>query len=367
MEFTEFRVTTRVMAGIDLVDSLDWELGRAGLDRGLLVTDAGIRHLAERARRAAPRRVVGVYDAVTPNSAVAQVEETARLAQELEVGFLLAVGGGSVLDTAKAAAIVITEGGGLLDHQGVNVLTRPLVPVVAIPTTAGTGSEVTAYAVIRDETARSKLTFSSEHLVPVMAILDPTLTVGMNHELTASTGIDALTHAVEAFVSTKAGPFSDALALAAVDGILSHLPVVLKDGSDIGARWQMLTASCLAGLAFSWAMVGCVHAMSHACGGLCEVPHGIANAILLPHGLEYNRVACEEKFEVLRRRMGDDPVAVVRSLLAQLGLPMRLRDVGVREEDLPALAELAMLDGSIYSNPREATLEEMVAVLRAAY
>ncbi|MDQ7793285.1 MAG: iron-containing alcohol dehydrogenase [bacterium] len=366
MEFSEFQVPTRVVAGRGLSTSIDIELQREGLTRGLLLTDAGVRPLADRVRRAAGSRVVGVYDAITPNSSVEQVEEAARLARELEADFLLAVGGGSVLDTAKAAALVFTEGGRLLDHQGVNVLARPLLPVAAVPTTAGTGSEVSIYAVVRDENTGTKVSFISEHLAPALAVLDPVLTLGLPPGLTAATGLDALTHALEAFLSVKAGPLSDALALAAARTVLRELPRAVVDGSNLEARWRMLTASCLAGMAFSWAMVGCVHAMAHACGGLREVPHGLANAILLPHGLEYNRPAAGDRFGILGEWMGADPVEAVRSLAERIALPTRLREVGVEEADLAALAELAMLDGSIYANPREATAEEIEAVLRAA-
>ena len=367
LEFTEFRVTTRVVAGWDLTASLDVELTRAGLERGLAVTDPGVRPLAERLLSAAPHHLIGLHDAVTPNSEVGQVERLAERARETDARFLLAVGGGSVIDTAKAAAIVLTEGGRLLDHQGVNVLTRPLFPVVAVPTTAGTGSEVTCYAVIRDASAAAKVIFTSEWLAPVLAILDPALTLGLPPALTASTGMDALTHAVEAYLSNRAGPFSDALALAALETIYRHLPPAVRDGSDREARWHLLISSCQAGMAISWAMLGCAHALAHACGGLRQVPHGVANAILLPHCLAYNRPAVEARWWTLADVMGADPVKGVAALARRIGLPERLREVGVAESDLGPLAEAAILDGSIFTNPREATVEELAQILRAAY
>ena len=367
MEFTEFRVMTRVVAGWGLADSLDIELARAGLWRGLVVTDPGVRPLAERLLSAAPHRLIGVHDAITPNSEVGQVERLADRAREVGAGFLLAVGGGSVIDTAKAASIVVTEGGHLLDHQGVNVLTRPLLPVAAVPTTAGTGSEVSCYAVIRDMNAATKVIFTSEWLAPALAVLDPALTLGLPPALTASTGMDALTHAVEAYLSNRAGPFSDALALAALETIHQYLPQAVQDGSDREARWHLLISSCQAGMAISWAMLGCAHALAHACGGMREVPHGVANAILLPHCLEYNRPAVEGRWWMLADRMGADPVKVVAALARRIGLPARLSEVGVAESDLEPLAEAAILDGSIVTNPREATLEGLAQILRAAY
>jgi alcohol dehydrogenase len=367
MEFTEFRVKTRVVAGWNLSGSLDIELARADLERGLVVTDPGVLPLAERLLSAAHHRLIGVYDSVTPNSEVGQVEQLADRAREEGARFLLAVGGGSVIDTAKAAAIVLTEDGHLLDHQGVNVLNRPLFPVAAVPTTAGTGSEVTGYAVIRDKGAASKVVFTSEWLAPVLAVLDPALTLGLPPGLTAATGMDALTHAVEAYLSNRAGPFSDALALAALETIYRYLPQAVRDGSDREARWHLLIASCQAGMAISWAMLGCCHALAHACGGWREVPHGVANAILLPHCLEYNRPVAETRWWTLADAMGADPVKGVAALARRIGLPTRLSEVGVTESDLEPLAESAILDGSIYTNPREATLEELAEILRAAY
>jgi len=382
-EWFDFQVRTKIVAGPGVASGFGNELARFGASRAFVVTDKVIRDLGfvERVGRSleeAGLELVGVFDDVPPNSEFGVVRRGAEACRDSGGDLLVAVGGGSVLDTAKGMNLMLSLGGDIADYLGFGLIEEPLGPSVAVPTTAGTGSEVTAYAVIRQDDWEAKQSFVSPYLAFDLAVLDPELTFSLPPKLTASTGLDALTHAVEAYLSTNWRPFSDALAIHACRTIVTWLPRAVEAGEDLEARYEMLTASCEAGMAFSLAMVGCVHAMAHAAGGLYEVPHGLANAILLPHGMDYNRPAAEARLADLARTFGvpvtgdadaDARAAVefVRELVARVGLPTRLREAGVPEDGLEALAEAACVDAAIYTNPREATPEEILEVLKKAH
>jgi alcohol dehydrogenase len=383
IDFFEFQSRTRVLYKSGLVNELGHEAGRLGT-RVLIVADQGVAQagLLDRVRVGlGDVAVVGVFAEVPPNSSVAVVERGAAYAREVGADLLVAVGGGSPIDTAKAIRILLTEGGKLHDYEGYNVLERPLVPMIAIPTTAGTGSEVTAWAVIRDEAAHLKLAFSSVFLAPELAVLDPEMTRTLPPRLTAATGLDALTHAIESFVGTNANPISDSLALQAIDMIANNLRAATHLGEDLEARSQMLIASCIAGIAFSsgGGSLGIVHALAHSVGGAFEVHHGTANAILLPHGMRFNSVAVPNRFSRIARALGvnaggraeedviADGVEAVRSLAVDCLLPMRLREVGVPEDALPSIAETALGDAASFTNPRPITYDDAFGVLRAAW
>jgi alcohol dehydrogenase class IV len=383
IEFFEFQSRSRVLYKAGLVDELGHEIARIGGTRAMIVADEGVVRagLLDRVRAGLHGHieVVGVFTDVPANSSVAGVEGGAAYARAAGADLIVAVGGGSPIDTAKAMRILLTEGGNLHDYEGYNLLERPLVPMVAIPTTAGTGSEVSPFAVIRDEDAHLKMTFSSPFLAPELALLDPQMTRTLPQRLTAATGMDALAHAIESFVSSEANPISESLALVAMDMIGTHLRAATHTGHDMEARGQMLVASCMAGMAFSSGFLGVVHAMAHAVGGMFEVHHGTANAILLPHGMRFNSVAVPNRFARIARALGvnaggraeedviADGIEAVRSLAADCLLPVRLRDVGVPEDALPALAETALGDAAIFTNPRPATLDEVIDLLRTAW
>jgi alcohol dehydrogenase len=309
------------------------------------------------------------------------VDRAANLAREAGADLIVAVGGGSPIDTAKAIRILLTEGGSILDHQGYNLLNRPLTPMIAIPTTAGTGSEVTAWAIIRDEASGMKLAYSSPFLGPDLAVLDPEMTLGLPSRLTAATGMDALTHAIESYVGTNANPITDTLGLQAIDMIMNHLRTATHHGHDLEARGQMLIASCIAGMAFSGGggSLGVVHALAHSIGGTYEVHHGTANAILLPHGMHFNRTAAPKRFARIAHVMGVDPnglseeelieagISAVRMLSRDCELPQRLRDVGIPREGFEALAETSLGDPAIFTNPRPVNELDGMAILEAAW
>lgn len=382
-DFFEFSLGARVLYKMGLARELGAELGRFKAKRALIVADKGVVAAGLVAPIIANLgtdvEVVGVFDAVPPNSSVKVVEAGAAMAHATGADILLAIGGGSPLDTAKCMRILMKYGGSLLDHQGYNLLEEQLPPMVALPTTAGTGSEVTPFAVIRDEDQDLKLTFASPFLVPDLAILDPELTRNLPPRITAATGIDALSHAIESYVSTDGNPLSDSMALYAIDAIANHLRDATHHGDNMEARGQMLVASCMAGIAFASGFVGMVHALAHSVGGKFAVHHGTAISIILPYGMTFNSTAVPDRYVRIARAMGvnvggrsdteviADGIAAVRNLSTDCGVPQRLRDVGVTEAALDDLAATSLTDAAIFTNPRQATQAELREVLQAAW
>src|SRR5262245_17290265 len=385
IDFFEFQLRPRVLYKPGLVDEIGQELSQFGARRALIVADEGVKRAGLLERVVAGLKgeveIAGMFADVPPNSSIAIVEQGAEFARAQGADLLVAVGGGSPIDTAKAMRILMTHSGRLYDYQGYDVLTQPLIPMVAIPTTAGTGSEVTTWAIIRDQTARLKLSFVSPFLAPDLAILDPELTLTLPPHLTAATGMDALVHAIESFVGANANPISDSLALQAIDMISNSLRDATYEGDDLEPRGQMLVAACIAGIAFSSgrSSLGLVHALSHAVGGAFNVHHGTANAIILPHGMAFNSIAVPNRFARIARAMGvnsggrpeedviADGIEAVRVLAADCGLPTRLRDVGVPEDALPAVAEAALRDTAVSTNPRPMAYDDVLEVARAAW
>lgn len=388
-EFFEFYNPTKVAYGVGIALDLKPELDLLGVGKYFIVSDKIISDLGLVKKVvdglvSAGIEVTGEFLEVPPNSEVKTVNACAEQAKASGAEGLIAIGGGSVIDTAKAANILICEGGDLVeDHSGASTLTRPLKPLVVIPTTAGTGSEVTIIAVIYDEETSVKMSFADKFLLPSLAVLDPEMTVSMPPALTASTAMDTLTHAIEAYVGLQWSPISDAFAVGAIELVFNNIVKATENGDDIEARGGLLVASNMAGISFSHSMVGCVHGMAHTVGGLYRVPHGVANAILLPHGMEYNFEEVKEKYARLAPVMGEDvtglsvddaarrAIKAVRKLTGRLNemgaLPLRLRDVGVPEEGLPEVAEGTVMDGTCFYNPREVVAEEILAHLKKAY
>ncbi len=382
-DYFDFQMRSRVIAGPGLASDFGNELPRLGGKRAFVVTDkiVGQMGFLDKVRASVAAGGLewsGVFDDVPPNSEFGVIRRGAAACREAEGDLLIAVGGGSVIDTAKGMNVILTLGGDYADYQGFGLINRPLGPLVAIPTTAGTGSEATAYAVIREDATETKQTIVSNYLASDLAVLDPELTLSLPPSLTASTGMDALTHAVEAYLSNNWRPMSDALALHACRTIAEWLPAAVEKGDDLQARYNMLVASSEAGMAFSSAMVGVVHAMAHTLGGLFHVPHGLANAILLAPGMEYNLPVAEARLADLAPAFGLRPsgdkgtdaraaIDFVRRLLTRIKLPSRLREAKVPEDGLERAAEATVLDAAIYTNPREATAEEILEVLKKAY
>ncbi len=388
-EFYQFHHPTKVIYGEGLASDFAHELEELGVKNYFLVSDQvlnglGLVQQIREGLEEAGFSITGEFYDVPQDASVEAVESISRRARDSGAQGLMAVGGGSVIDATKAANFIFSEGGDLIaDYSGAGTLTRPLKPFIVIPTTAGTGSENTLVAVIYDVANKTKLAFSDKFLLPDLAVLDPLMTRSLPPGLTASTGMDALTHAVESYVGVDTSPHSEALAVAAIKNVFKYLVRATKRGDDLEARGGMLIAANMAGSSFSHSMVGCVHAMAHAVGGLTRVPHGVANAILLPHGMAYNFEESKEKYAELASIMGVDitgmsvdeaahgAIAAVGELVRQLNaldaLPVRLRDAGVPQESLPDIAEAATEDGSIVYNPREVVAEEILNHLKNAY
>jgi alcohol dehydrogenase class IV len=374
---------TRVVFGDGVVGELGLECKRLGIERALVVTDRVMRERTDvvaRAEKALGGRLGGIYDGVIPDTGVEVIDEGARMAKERGCDGLVSVGGGSAIDTAKGMAIVITEGGSIRDHQGSSRLSRRQTPHIAVPTTAGTGSEVSLYIVVKDQRAHEKMHFMDDRIIPDAAILDPSVTVAMPPQLTAATGMDALTHAIEAYTSINKNPVADGLALQAMRLIARHLGRAVAEPNDKVARGQMLIAANIAGMAFNSTGVGLVHAMAHVVGARHGVHHGTANAICLPHVIRFNADelgACyrdvAEALGVDARDLGDEMAGeaaaqAVAQLSARVQLPPRLRDVGVPEADLDACAEGSLSDGAIVYNGKFAADKELLlGVYRNAY
>ena len=388
-EFYQFHHPTKMIYGEGLATDFYHELEELGVKNYFIVSDQVLNNLGlieqiTTGLEEAGFSITGEFYDVPQDASVEAVERISRLATDSGAEGLIAVGGGSVIDATKAANFVFSEGGDLIeDYSGAATLTRPLKPFVVIPTTAGTGSENTIVAVIYDAANKTKLAFADKYLLPDLAVLDPLMTQSMPPGLTASTGMDALTHAVESYVGVDSSPHSEALAVEAIRHVFKYLVRATQKGVDIEARGGMLIAANMAGSSFSHSMVGCVHSMAHAVGGLTRVPHGVANAILLPHGMEHNFEVSKDKFAKLATVMGVDvtglsveeaasaAIKAVRELGRQLNaldaIPLRLRDVGVPEESLPAIAEAATEDGTVIYNPREVEAKEILVHLKNAY
>ncbi len=389
VEWFEFQVRGKVICAEHCTDTIGLEMDKAGGTRVLLITDRGVRDagldksVAE-GMQSGSAEIFGVLDEVPPNSETSVVQACCDMVRKVGADSLVSLGGGSVMDTAKATAILMVEGGELLDHHSaVYFPSGPMPPHIAVPTTAGTGSESTFAAVIADKEQRLKLVFQGPELTPRVAMLDPVMTATLPPGLTASTGMDALTHFVEAIHSQRHEPISDGLALHAARLISENLPRAARDGGDIEARTGMLVAANMGGMAVANALLGIVHAMSNACGGQFGAAHGATNAVLLPYAMEFN-LRYEEQEVPARYRMiaealgvdvrNDDDltaanrgIEVIRTLAAELGLPVRLRELGIGEDGLELVAKESMMNGSMFNNPGECECDEILEVLKRAY
>ena len=388
-EFFQFHNPTKVIYGQGLSQDFAHELHALGVQNFFIVSDniidkLGLIDKVSKSLEAEGIKITGKYTQVEQDAEITAVKAIAQQAKETGADGIIAIGGGSVIDASKAANIIFSVGGDLMeDFSGAHLLTKPIKPFVVIPTTAGTGSECTFVSMIYDATTKVKMAFAEKFSLPDIAILDPEVTQSLPPKLTASTGMDALTHAIEATVGIEWSPVSDSLAFAAIDLIFNNIVKAVKNGDDLEARGAMLVASNLAGIAFSHSMVGCVHGMAHAAGGLYRVPHGVANSIFLPHGMEYNFEEVKEKFAKLAPIMGVNTtgmtieeaarksIEAVRKLTVQLNeldaIPLRLRDVGVPEDGLIKIAEATMDDGTCFYNPREVDADIIIENIKNAY
>lgn len=384
MAYYFFMPTVNIMGSGGLADA-GQEIKALGFEKALIVTDAPL-HRDLKATKVLTDLLDGigvgyaVYDEVAPNPTTAQVDAGTALLQREGCDFIISFGGGSPHDAAKAIAILATHGGDIREFEGLNQLRKPMLPLVAINTTAGTASEMTRFAIITDETRHVKMAIVDWRTTPSLSVDDPDLMADMPPSLTAATGMDALTHAVEAYVSTAATPVTDAAALHAVKLVSSFLARAVKDGRDREAREMMTYAEFLAGMAFNSASLGYVHAMAHQLGGFYDLPHGVCNAILLPHVQAYNAKVVPDRFVDIAAAMGVDvrgmtpgqaaeaALAAMRALAAEVGVPPNLAALGVvKPKDFPTLADNAMKDACGVTNPKQPTKDEVIALFQAAY
>ena len=379
----QFQTPTKIISGIGSTAEIIKELNDLHAKKVLLITDPGLvqagiaQQVVEMLKQAAVE--VEIFDAVEPDPSIQVATKAAEMAKNVKANVLIALGGGSAIDTAKSAALLVTNGGYLKDYAGVNKVVKPILPLIAVPTTAGTGSEVTIFAVMSDPEKQEKFTISSALIAPAVAVLDPLLTLKLPPSVTAFTGMDALTHAIEAFTSSIAQPPTDALALSAIKLVLKHLPVAVGRGDNIKARDGMLQASLLAGIAFNNAFLGLAHAIASPLGGHFHVPHGLANAVMLPYVMEYNLPTAVRRYAEIGcalglQAVGDTPravaektVAAITQLARDINIPEKLSNIGAKEELLPLVARDALKSIQLKFNVRNASEKEILALLQKAY
>lgn len=379
----QFNLPTRIEFGIGKVKELGRRIRELGGNRVLVVTDKGlVEHgVAGKVLAVLEQEKLDyvVYDETKPNPRDVDCIAAHGLAQGKEIDFIVGLGGGSSMDTAKAVGTLLSHGGELSDWYGLNTLKKPITPLICLPTTAGTGSEITFFSVITDTVTQLKMNIVDVHVAPRIALLDPELTLTLPPSVTASTGMDALTHAIEAYTCTIAEPITDGLALHAIDLIVEHLPTAVQNGNHLIARKNMLAASLIAGIAFGNSDVGGVHCMAEAMGGVYDTPHGVANSILLPYVFEYNIPSNPQKHAVVAQRLGArkegksteelayEGVRLLKQLAETVGIP-KMKELGyVNPKDFPYLAEGAIHNVSAPSNPRKASQEDYIRLFEKAY
>ncbi len=345
------------------------------LRKVLLVTDAGVKKAGWADRVSGSLEEAGisyeVFDRVSPNPRAGEVMTGAEVYHAAECQGIVAVGGGSPIDCAKGIGIVSSNRRHILTFEGVDRVELPAPPLICVPTTGGTAADVSQFAIITDEEGRRKIAIISKTLVPDISLLDPLPLTTMDMTLTVDTGMDALSHAVEAYVSNASSPITDLHATEAIRVLISALPDVVSAPGNLHARYRTMLGSLYAGLAFSNASLGAAHAMAHSLGGLLDLPHGRCNAILLEHVIGYNYIAVPDRFDAIARHFGLQPdglsgherqAALTRAVgdfRRSLGIDTTLSDLGVEPGDLPALAERALSDPCMATNPRRPTLNEI--------
>ncbi|AYY79985.1 L-threonine dehydrogenase [Proteus vulgaris] len=353
-----------------------------GFHKALIVTDSVLNQLGVVDKVSKLLTESGIasvtYDGTAPNPTVENVEAGLALLKEHQCDCVISLGGGSPHDCAKGIALVASNGGKIADYEGVDRSAKPQLPLISINTTAGTASEMTRFCIITDTARHIKMAIVDKNVTPILSVNDSELMLGMPKGLTAATGMDALTHAVEAYVSIAANPITDACALKAVTMISESLRKVVDNGGDAQARENMAYAQFLAGMAFNNASLGYVHAMAHQLGGFYNLPHGVCNAVLLPHVQAYNIQAAAGRLKDIAQAMGVDVSAMsdeqgakacieeIRKMAKDVGIPAGLKELGVKEEDFKTLAENALKDACAITNPVQGSESDVIELFRQA-
>ncbi|MCA2016247.1 L-threonine dehydrogenase [Vibrio tritonius] len=377
-----FIPTVNLMGADCLVDAAD-AIKSKGFTKGLIVSDAILNKIGvvkQVADLLTERGVATVvYDGTHPNPTVTNVNEGLAILKENQCDFVISLGGGSPHDCAKGIALLASNGGEIADYEGVDQSPKPMLPLIAINTTAGTASEMTRFCIITDEVRHIKMAIVDKHTTPLMSVNDPKLMLAKPASLTAATGMDALTHAIEAYVSIAATPITDAVAIKAIEMIQANLREAVKNGQNLEAREAMAYAQFMAGMAFNNASLGYVHAMAHQLGGFYNLPHGVCNAVLLPHVQRYNATVAADRLRDVAKAMGVNvenlsaeqgaaaAIDAIVSLSKEIGIPAGLTELGAKVEDVPTLATNALKDACAITNPRQGTHEEVCEIFKAAF
>lgn len=376
----EFVLPTKIIYGAGKIEVLGDELKALGAKKTMIITDKGLVRsgLIKRVSDIIAKAGIGyvIYDEIEANPKDYNVENCAEEAKKESIDILIAFGGGSSIDAAKAVTVLARQGGKARDYQGRGKIKDDCLPLITIPTTAGTGSEITFSSVITDTKEKFKFTIKSTAIAAKTAIVDPGLTLSVPPMITASTGIDALTHAIEGYTVNCTEPIAEAVGIYAVRLISQSIADAVKNGSNIEARDKMMMGSLMAGLSFSHADVGSVHCMAESLGSIYDAPHGMCNAILLPYVMEYNLPVVEYKYAKIARAMGieekDDYQAAVKGieyikeLSKEIGLP-GIRSLNVNPDDFELLAEMSVKNGSNDSNPRKMIKDNYLMLFKKVY
>jgi alcohol dehydrogenase len=373
-----FFIPTVTLMGVGAAKDAGAQAKALGATNLLIVTDAGLAKLgvADQIKKLideAGLKAV-IYSGAEPNPTDKNVRDGVKAYKDNKCDGLVSLGGGSSHDCGKGIGLMIANGGDIRDFEGVNKSTKPMPPFLAINTTAGTASEMTRFCIITNSDTHVKMAIVDWRVTPNVAIDDPLLMVGMPPALTAATGMDALTHAVEAYVSTIATPITDACALMAIKLIANWLRPAVANGTNLEARDRMAYAEYLAGMAFNNASLGYVHSMAHQLGGFYNLPHGVCNAILLPEVCAFNKIACPQRFADIAVALGENiaglapvdaadvAIAAIRKLSKDVGIPEGLAGLGVKEADFEVMGVNAKKDACQLTNPRLATLQQVVGI-----
>lgn len=390
--YFEFQNAVKLLCGELSLERISIELEHLGAARPLVLSDAVLSKIGTLEQVTEAMQSEGItagatFTEIPVDSSLAVVNQIAAYYREQGCDSIVAVGGGSVIDTAKGVRLVLSQDtDDILSISGVENLTRGKhIPFIVVPTTAGTGSECTGVAVIRNDANGVKMEFLSPFVEPDVAVIDPRMTMGLPPKATASTGMDALVHAIEACTCQQANPLSTAYGTAAIRMIAENVEEATRHGSNKKARFAMALASTMAGIAFSNSMVGAVHAIGHALGGVCHVPHAVAMTILLPHVMRYNLSHCADAYAALlpwlagmdaalatpAEKRAEAAIAYIEELGSRLnkacGLPLTLSEAGVQKDAFAKVAEFAVNDGALIVNPRAASEEQVIEILNAAY
>lgn len=380
VENFEFVLPTRIIYGAGCIQQLPDEIKKMKHKQPLIVTDKGlieagiVKRITDILEEAKIEYVI--YDGIQPNPRDTTVMEAAEFAKKKNTDMLIAIGGGSSMDTAKAVGVILKEGGEIGDYEGLGIVTEPIVDLVAIPTTVGTGSEVTFWSVITDTKRHFKMSVGSPFIAARLAMVDPDLVETLPPSIVAATGMDALTHAIEGYTGKLSEPITDACGIYAIEMIGKNIRNAVYN-SDPEARGKLLLGSLIAGVCFGNSDIAGVHCMGEAMGGLYDLPHGISMAIMLPYVMEYNYVACIDKFIRIAKALGENveglsdrdaaykAVEAVKKLNADLAIPT-LKEVNVKTEDITELAERSAVNVSVDSNPRKVGKDDFKKIFEAA-